>query len=116
MIDFVKLLISLVMHGKKEKYEVSKEVMPSLPPWFHPTLLGFRSSSISQYRSEEGGHVREYSKKFVYHKDKFNPEKQPLEHIIYDTQIMQSLIILGMISFAFGRYYRSIKRSRYHSR
>jgi hypothetical protein len=114
MIYLVKLLVSFLMQGKTEEYEVSKKVMPSLPPWFHPTQLGFRSGSISQYRSEKGGHVREYAEKFVYHKDKFNPEKQPIEHIIYDTQIVQSLLALGMISFAFGRCYQSIRKSSSH--
>ncbi|MEM0117034.1 MAG: hypothetical protein QXX17_03925 [Conexivisphaerales archaeon] len=104
MINLVKLLTIILSPRNKEEFAVSKEVMPVLPPVFHSTLLGFGQGSKRQYRNDEGGHVREYEERFVYHKDEFNPEKHPVKHLFYDTQLLQTLFVFGALSFVYRKY------------
>jgi len=112
MMKLTRLLVSPLIRENREEYKVNKEVIPTLPPWFHPTLLGYSSNSIRQYRTNEGGHVREYRDAFVYHKDRFNPETHPIEHIVHDTEILYSLFTLGMISVVFRKFHQNNRKKR----
>jgi len=85
----------------KEEYIISKDVMYQLPHWFHLTFLGFPRGSIRQYRDARGGHVREYKESFVYHRDNYNPETNPLKHIVHDSPGLGFTLLAGGMLFCY---------------
>lgn len=88
------------MFRNRNEYSISKEVMPEVQPWFHPTFIGFRHGAIMQYRDRNGGHIREYNDRFLYHTDKYNPETHPVEHLLYDNGLLLALLSFKMIYIA----------------
>jgi len=72
--------------------------MPKLIDGVEETKLGFKEGAIRQYRYGDGLHIREYEDEFVIHVDKYDPRREPLKHLIFDSP--EILISFGIGSLA----------------
>jgi hypothetical protein len=74
------------MFDEEDSILISKEVLPSLEGFdFFETLLGDPNGSLRQFRNSTGIHIREYSDYFEVHKDRVDPRKNPLGHLLIDS-------------------------------
>jgi hypothetical protein len=80
-----------------ESFFISKEVLPSLEGLgFAETILGDPDGSLRQFRNATGIHIREYEDYFEVHKDRIDPRKDPLGHLIRDSP--ETILALGAAS------------------
>jgi len=68
-----------------EEISISKEVLQELPVEYEKTRLGEPRGSVRQYRGPSGLHIREYSDRFVIHRDRVDPRKDPIGHLLIDA-------------------------------
>ena len=73
---------------------ITKNLMEKVPKEFEETILGDANGAYKQYRCEPNIHILEYSDRYLVHKDRFDPRKFPLEHLIYDSP--ETLIAIGI--------------------
>jgi hypothetical protein len=62
------------------------------------TLGGLRGAE-KQYRDSQGMnsvHAREFPTKFCFHRDKYNPEKYPVEHVLVDVVKPEAVLAGGL--------------------
>jgi hypothetical protein len=64
--------------------EVPKSVRPIMLDAAEETMLGDPEGARRQYRYGNL-HIREYDDKYVVHVDKFDPRKEPVKHLLFDT-------------------------------
>lgn len=75
---------------------VPKKELPKLPECCEETWVGDPKGAIRQYRCAHGFHVREYGSWFEIHRDRFDPRKSPLAHMVADTEA--PTILLGLVA------------------
>jgi hypothetical protein len=66
------------------------------------TILGDPKGCIKQYRNSSGLHVREYSDRFVIHRDEVDPRDDPIGHLIRDSP--ETLLSFGSALFISQRH------------
>jgi hypothetical protein len=91
-----------------DEISISKEVLPSLEDFgFEETQLGEKRGSIKQYRNVSGLHAREYSDRFVIHRDRADPRSDPIGHILRDSPetLVAALATSSLLPLA-GRKHR----------
>jgi len=76
----------------KEKVQIPKAVLPSLPDRFKRTRLAkMPDGSVGSYRdmnaSVHSSHIHEYPDHWELHVDCFNPHYRPIEHALVDTGV-----------------------------
>lgn len=72
---------------------VSKSQMLSLPAGFVPTILGEpKFGCLGQYRRGQL-HAYDMNSYWLIHKDHFNPETHPIEHVVVDAP---EWLVLGL--------------------
>jgi hypothetical protein len=82
---------------------ISKEVLPTLEGYdLKETILGDPKGCIKQYRNPYGLHIREYSDRFVVHRDKVDPRADPVGHLIRDSP--ETLFSFGSALFISKRH------------
>jgi hypothetical protein len=80
-----------------DSFLISKEVLPSLEGLgFSDTLLGDPDGCLRQFRNTSGIHIREYENYFEVHKDKIDPGKDPIGHLIRDSP--ETILAFGAAS------------------
>ena len=67
-----------------DEIEVPKELREFMLVEAQETKLGQENGSKKQFRYGNL-HIREYDNKFLVHNDKFDPRKNPLSHLVYDS-------------------------------
>ena len=77
--------------------EIPKELLPLLPDKVAETSLGQKNGANKQYRYGNL-HIREYDDKFLVHTDKFDPRKEPLNHLIFDAPE----VLIGLVCAVIG--------------
>jgi len=81
-----------------DSFHISKEVLPSLEGFdFIETVLGDPDGSLRQFRNSTGIHVREYEDYFEVHKDRIDPRKDPIGHLLRDSP--ETILAFGAASF-----------------
>lgn len=53
----------------------------------HPSWVGDPKGALRQFRDDQeinSIHVREYPDRICVHRDRYNPERRPIEHLRYD--------------------------------
>lgn len=69
-----------------QRYDISKELMPQLPPCFQETLMGeMIAGSTRQLRGPGGSHVHEFPDRWALHRDHVDAERDPFGHLIEDA-------------------------------
>jgi hypothetical protein len=82
---------------------ISKDVLPTLEGYdLEETILGDPKGCIKQYRNSSGLHVREYSDRFVIHRDEVDPRDDPIGHLIRDSP--ETLLSFGSALFISQRH------------
>lgn len=69
-----------------EPVVIPVDIMPELPSCFELTVIGDPKSSLRQYRCIHGYHAREYSSFYEVHRDRFDPRRHPIAHLLLDTE------------------------------
>ena len=67
----------------------------------HESTLGLLKNAEKQYRDSQGTnsmHSREFATKFCFHRDQYNPEQYPVEHILVDVVKPEALVV-GSLTF-----------------
>ena len=91
---------------------ISKEVLPSLEEYgFAETVLGDPKGCLRQYRNATGLHAREYSDRFVVHKDQVDPRTDPVGHLTKDAPEM---LLAAGAAFALSTRRRSSANTNGH--
>ena len=80
-----------------EEIEIPKELLEFLPDKVKETSLGHKNGARKQYRYGNL-HIREYDDKYLVHTDKYDPRKDPLNHLIYDAPE----VLIGFACAAIG--------------
>ena len=80
-----------------DEIEVPKELREFMPDKAELTELGQKNGADKQYRFGNL-HIREYDDRFLVHRDKVDPRKDPLGHLIYDAPE----VLIGLACAAFG--------------
>ena len=80
-----------------DEIEIPKEVLQFLPDKVEETSLGHKNGANKQYRYGNL-HIREYDDKYLVHNDKFDPRKDPLNHLIHDAPE----VLIGLACAAIG--------------
>jgi hypothetical protein len=93
---------------------IRKEVMREPPPGSQPTRAGSAEGAERQYRYGEGVHLREYPDRFVIHRDRVDPRRDPLGHLLQDSP--ESIVGLAVGLWAGGRTARCVYDLRRGSR
>ncbi|CAD7767123.1 MAG: hypothetical protein DNFNHJIP_00530 [Candidatus Argoarchaeum ethanivorans] len=73
-----------------------------IPSGCRETLLGDPNGSHKQYRCDQNDqniHILEYDDRYEVHKDRVDPRKDPLGHLISDSP--ETLTALGVAIFSF---------------
>ena len=108
-IDILKKLLKNRRFG--ENIVISKRIMKNVPQECEETILGDFYGAFRQYRCDPNIHILEYTDKFLVHKDRFDPRRDPLAHLIYDSpEILLALVIGSTLGISVGnRIYKIIK-------
>ena len=93
-----------------DEISIPKTVLPRLPEGYKETLLGDRRGAIRQFRHPSGLHVREYSDRFVIHRDSFDPRSHPVRHLIHDSP--ETILALGACLYGAGKAANRISKKR----
>ncbi|MEA2075815.1 MAG: hypothetical protein U9O85_08845 [Euryarchaeota archaeon] len=67
-----------------ENITISKEEIQNIPKGCKETLLGDPKGALKQYRCDSNIHILEYPDRYKVHKDRVDPRRDPLGHLIYD--------------------------------
>ena len=81
-----------------ENITIPKRKMPRIPKGCSETLLGDPNGALRQYRCDYNIHILEYPDRYKIHKDRVDPRKDPLGHVMYDSP--ETLAGLGMASIS----------------
>lgn len=108
-IDILKKLLKNRRFG--ENITISKRIMKNVPQECEETILGDFNGAYKQYRCDPNIHILEYIDKFLVHKDRFDPRRNPFAHLIYDSpEILLALVIASILGISVGeRIYKVIK-------
>lgn len=95
------------LEGLADRYggAVPKTVLHELPRCCEETWLGDPKGAITQYRCAHGFHVREYHTWFEIHRDRCDPRRSPLGHLLVDTEapaILVGLAALAIVRAVYG--------------
>lgn len=77
-----------------ENITVSKRKMRGIPTGCRETSLGYPDGARRQYRCNHNIHILEYPDRYKVHKDRVDPRKDPVGHLIYDSS--ETLAALGV--------------------
>ena len=80
----------------------SKHDMPALPEGFIPHVGDFKEGCVGQYRRGQF-HAYDMKDYWLIHKDRFNPDTHPIEHIMFDTDL-SFLSALRRLKFSLVRF------------
>ncbi len=108
-IDILKKLLKNRRFG--ENITISKRIMKNVPQECEETILGDLYGAYRQYRCDSNIHILEYTDKFLVHKDRFDPRRDPFAHLIYDSpEILLALGIGSTLGISVGEIiYKIIK-------
>lgn len=108
-IDILKKLLKNRRFG--ENITIPKSIMKNVPQECEETILGDFNGAYKQYRCDPNIHILEYTDKFLVHKDRFDPRRNPFAHLIYDSpEILLALVIASILGISVGeRIYKVIK-------
>lgn len=87
---------------------ISKRVLPDLPANYEETNLGTPPQSVSenairQFRGPYRRHIYETPTAWIAHKDRADPRRDPLDHIIRDVpEIAAGLAVGGIAGYLVG--------------
>lgn len=99
-----------------EDIRISKRVLPRLPLEFKITKLGYaRKGALAQYRGPNAIHVHEYSKYWLFHKDRGDPRtfKGVLAHLLFDAPEIPLSVLTGSVSgIAVGRIVYETRKNK----
>lgn len=94
MIDVYMLRKMLANRQFGENITISKWNMPKIPRECRETLLGDPEGAYKQYRCDPNIHILEYPDRYKVHKDRVDPGRDPLGHLICDSP--ETLPALGV--------------------
>lgn len=108
-IDILKKLLKNRRFG--ENITISKRIVKNVPQECEETILGDFNGAYRQYRCDPNIHILEYTDKFLIHKDRFDPRRDPFAHHIYDSpEILLALGIGSTLGISVGEIiYKIIK-------
>ncbi|MFW9888998.1 MAG: hypothetical protein ACFFER_12495 [Candidatus Thorarchaeota archaeon] len=100
--DYLDIMFRDVPFNKTIRF--NKIEYPALPSGFKPGVGELKWGSIGQYRR---GLLHAYDMKshWLIHKDHFNPETHPVEHLLVDsphTLLLGALVIGGIMAMLSG--------------
>lgn len=85
-----------ICYTKSEGYGIVNELK------LHETSVGLLKGAERQYRDSQptnSVHAREYATEICFHRDDYNPEQYPVEHVWVDVVKPQALVA-GSLAFA----------------
>lgn len=77
---------------------IPKSELEGLPRCCEETWLGDPKGALKQYRCAHGFHVREYESWFEIHRDRVDPRRSVLGHLLADTQAPKLLVGLAALA------------------
>ena len=87
-----------------EKITIPKWRMPKIPRECEETFLGDPDGAIRQYRCEPNIHLLEYTNRYEVHKDRVDPRKDPVGHLVCDSpETLAALGVAGISGIATGK-------------
>ena len=92
--------------GKDVRFE--KRDLPRLPSEFKPTIFGEpRVGMLGQYRRGLL-HAYEFQNHWEIHKDEYNPETHPVEHLVHDAPhwlaAAGAIVVGGLLAAAVSHF------------
>ena len=104
MIDIYSLRELLVHKQPGVNITIPKNIMQRPPIGCEETILGDLDGACKQYRCDPDIHMLEYPDMYRVHKDRFDPRKNPLEHLIYDSpEALAALFAGSTAGFVVGK-------------
>lgn len=98
MVDVYMLSKMLLNRKFGENIIIPKRKMRGIPRGCSETLLGDPDGALRQYRCNHNIHILEYPDKYKVHKDRVDPRKNPVGHLIYDSsETLAALGVAGVI-------------------
>jgi hypothetical protein len=95
---------------------VPKSVLPTLPPEFELTKLGYaRKGALAQYRGPREIHVHEYFNHWLFHRDHGDPRtfKGVLAHLLFDApELPLSLLVGTVLGFGVGKITYEMRKNK----
>jgi hypothetical protein len=73
-----------------ESVSIAKTDLPELPPEFSASLLGTpnwiaQPGAVAQYRAPPALHAYDLQDRWKIHRDRYDPEGNPIGHILFDA-------------------------------
>jgi hypothetical protein len=96
MIDIHSLRELLEHRQPGVNITIPKSIMQKPPVGCEETILGDLDGAYKQYRCDPDIHMLEYPDMYKAHKDRFDPRKNPLNHLIYDSPETLAAVFAGI--------------------
>ena len=82
---------------------ISKRILPSLPENYEETSMGTPPSTVHpralrQFRGPYRRHVYETPTVWIAHKDRADPRRDPLDHLLRDTPELAGALFVGGVT------------------
>jgi len=90
-----------IPYHKNVRY--SKQEYPTLPEGFRPHIGDYKEGCVGQYRRRLL-HAYDMKDHWLIHKDKYDPDTNPIEHLIHDTD-MSLLSIFERLHLSFNGWF-----------
>lgn len=74
---------------------IPKSMMQKPPVGCEETILGDLDGACKQYRCDPDIHMLEYPDMYKAHKDRIDPRKDPLGHLVYDSPETLAALFIG---------------------
>jgi hypothetical protein len=103
----------LVHKPPGENITISKSMMQNPPVGCEETILGDLDGAYKQYRCDPNIHMLEYPDVYKIHKDRVDPRKDPLGHLVYDSpETLAALFIGGTAGTTIGKIIYSNRKDK----
>jgi len=104
MMNIYKLRELLACKPPGVNITIPKSMMQRPPVGCEETILGDPDGAYRQYRCDPNIHMLEYPNEYKAHKDRVDPRKDPLGHLIHDSpETLAALIAGGTAGFVVGK-------------
>lgn len=92
---------------------IPKSIMQKPPVGCEETMLGDLNGACKQYRCDPNIHMLEYPDMYKAHRDRFDPRKNPLDHLIYDSpETLAALFAGSIIGLVIGKTIYDNRKSK----
>ena len=110
-INILKKFLEKVRFG--ENIIIPKRIMKNIPKECEETILGDPTGAFRQFRCDPNIHILEYEDKFLIHKDRFDPRREPFLHLIFDSpETLLALVMANILGISGGKLVYNIIKNK----